>query len=206
MKQYSLFLYSLVAILATTTLQAQDTSPDFVQMIEWITGEFSSAEQAQKDDSYNNALMNNVQIWPNAANGAWVYSEEALNSDTESPIKQRIFFISEISDSEFSIDVYNLPNKEEYVGAWKNPEAFSEIGVFDLKFKDGCTLFLFYDGFQYSGQTNKETCPNDFEGATYSMSSIIVVPDEIHIWERGYAEGEKLKWGSAKGPYLYKKL
>lgn len=206
MKQYFTFLCFLIAVLATLTIRAQDTSPDFDQMVEWITGEFTSAEQSGKDKAYKNASLNNVQIWPNATNGAWIYSEESLNSAPENPIQQRIFFISEITDSEFSIDVYNLPNKENYKGAWQNPETFSEISVFDLKFKDGCTLFLFYDGFQYSGETNKGTCPSDMEGATYSTSRIILVPDEIHLWDRGYNSADELMWGSEKGPYVYKNL
>lgn len=206
MKQYSTFLCFLIAVLTTISIRAQETSPDFDQMVEWITGEFTSAEQAGKDDAYKSASLNNVQIWPNAANGAWVYSEESLNSDPETPTNQRVFFISEINDSEFSIDVYNLPNKENYAGAWQNPEAFSVISVFDLKFKDGCTLFLFYDGFQYSGETNKGTCPDDIEGATYSTTSIILVPGEIHLWDRGYNSENKLMWGSDKGPYIYKNL
>lgn len=206
MKQYFTFLSFLIAILTTISIRAQDTSPDLDQMVEWITGEFTSAEQAGKDKAYKSASLNNIQIWPNATNGAWIYSEESLNSDPDNPIQQRVFFISEITDSEFSIDVYNLPNKENYIGAWRNPETFSDISVFDLRFKDGCTLFLFYDGFQYAGATNTGTCPNDTEGATYTTSSIILVPDEIHLWDRGYDMEDKLKWGSEKGPYIYKNL
>ena len=206
MKQYFSFICFLIAGLATLSSGAQDTSPDLEQMVEWITGSYTSAEQAGKDKAYKSTSLNNVRIWPDAANGAWVYSEESLNSDPENPINQRVFFISEINESEFSLDVYNLPKKENYAGKWKNPEAFSNIAVFDLKFKDGCTLFLFYDGFQYSGQTNKGTCPNDMEGATYETSSIIIVPNEVHLWDRGYNSDNKLMWGSDKGPYIYKNL
>ena len=206
MKQYFTFLCFLIAVLTSLSIRAQDTSPDLDQMIEWLTGEFTSAEQSSKDNAYKGATLNNARIWPSAANGAWVYSEESLISDPESPIQQRMFFISEITDSEFSIDVYNLPNKENYVGAWQNPKAFSGISVFDLKFKDGCTLFLFYDGFQYSGETNKGTCPNDLGDATYTTSSIILVSGEIHLWDRGYDSEDQLKWGVNKGPYVYKKL
>lgn len=206
MKHYSTLLIFLTAILISISIRAQDTSPDFDQMIEWITGEFSSAELAAKDKAFKSSTLNNAQIWPNAANGAWIYSEESLTSAPENPIQQRVFFISEINDSEFSIDEYALPNKGEYIGAWANPEVFSNISVFDLKFKDGCTLFLYYDGFQYSGETNKGTCPNDTEGATYSTSSLILIPGEIHFWNRGYTEDGKLVWGSSKGPLIFKNL
>src|SRR5690554_2627056 len=200
------FISLLLTILTSWSIQAQDLSPDLNQMVEWLSGEFTSAEQAQKDDTYKNATLRNVQIWPNATNGAWIYSEETWVSEPESPINQRIFFISEITDSEFSIDVYNLPNKENYIGAWNNPNAFSELAVFDLKFKDGCTLFLFYDGFQYSGETSKGSCPDNSEGSAYSTSNLILVPGEIQLWDRGYNAENKLVWGAKNGPYIYKKL
>lgn len=204
MKHYFLFL--IFAIYSFNSIYSQDISPELEQLVEWMSGSFSSAAQAKADDSFESTTLKIVQIWPDVTNGAWVYAEEFLNDEIETTVNQRVFFLSEINDSEFSIDEYELPNKLKYVGAWEDPNRFSEIRVFDLKFKNGCTFFIFYDGFQYSGQTNTGSCKNEVDGAAYSTSVIMVVADEINLWDRGYNESNQLVWGTDAGPKVYKKL
>ena len=184
---------------------AQETSPDFDQLLEWMTGEFDSKEQSEKDTSYYNISLKMTRIWPDAPNGAWLYVEQALASTPEKPYRQRVYFLSEINSSEFSSDVYMIPNEDDFIGAWQNPEKFKGMTAFDLKYKDGCTVFLNYDGFQYSGATNEGTCKSEMNGASYATSIVTILPNEVRSWDRGYDSEDNYVWGAEKGAYLFKK-
>lgn len=187
------------------TLRAQETSADFEQLIDWLTGEYESKGQVKENISNADLSLKITRIWPEAANGVWLYVEHAYASAADSTASQHIYFLSEINDSQFSMDVYSIPGEEKFVGAWENPEKFEGMTAFDLKHKNGCTLFLDYDGFQYSGATNEGTCKTDVNGAAWSTSKIILLPGELSIWERGMdADGNQV-WGPTNEPYIFKK-
>ena len=198
----TVFLFSLFF---QQSLLAQETSEDFDQLVEWITGEFSSAEQAKKDASYKNFTLKLTQIWPDAQTGAWIYVEQALASTPSEPNEQLVYFLSEINDSQFSIDVYTIPGEEKFVGAWKSPDQFKGMTAFDLKYQNGCTAFLDYDGFQYAGGTNEGTCKGNLDGTSYSTTQFMLLPDELRIWEKGFDSDEKQVWGPNTAHYSFKK-
>jgi len=195
----------LTSLFSQYTVSAQETSEDFNQLVEWITGGYSSAEQAINDTSYSNYILKMTRIWPEAPNGAWIYVEQAPASASAKPYKQQIYFLSEINDSQFSRDVYEIPGEEKFIGAWKSPEKFKEITAFDLKYQNGCTAFLDYDGFQYAGTTNAETCKSTADGIAYSTTQIMLLPNEINIWEKGFNSAGVQVSGPMKSPYSFKK-
>lgn len=198
----TIFLFSLTC---QQRLQAQETSEDFDQLVEWITGEYSSAEQAKSDTAFKNYTLKVVQIWPDAPNGAWVYVEQALAATPQKPHSQKVYFLSEINDFQFSIDIYAIPASEKFVGVWKTPEQFKGMTAFDLKHQNGCTLFIDYDGFQYAGATNEGTCKSGLDGTSYSTTQFMLLPNEFKIWEKGFDENKKQVWGPTTTYYSFKK-
>ena len=184
----------------------QEQSEDFTQLIEWMTGEFSSTEQAQHDSSYNDISLKVTRIWPDKGNGAWLYVEQAVSTTPDRPYRQRIYFVREMGDGQFSSDIYNLDEEEQFIGAWENTSVFDNMTQFDLKYKEGCAVFLEYDGFQYSGSTNKGTCKSTLKGASYATSEVTIVPGKLESWDRGYDEAHDQVWGAEKGAYMFKKV
>lgn len=205
MKKLVSLTFLLISLCCQQNLIAQETSEDFDQMVEWITGTYTSVGQAKSDTTYKNYNLNMTQIWPEAPNGAWIYVEQALASSPDNPSRQRVYFLSEINDSQFSIDVYNIPSEEKFVGAWNNPEKFKGTTAFDLKHQNGCTVFLMYDGFQYAGTTNEKTCKSKIENIAYSTTQIMLLPNEINLWEKGFDTKGNQVLGSIKAPYSFKK-
>lgn len=193
----------ITSLLFQYNAHSQETSEDFDQMIEWLTGAFNSSDQAKTDPSFTHYTLKLTQIWPDAPNGAWIYVEQALPGGELN--KQQVYFLSQINESQFSCDLYNIPGAERFVGAWENPEKFKGVTIFDLKYRNGCTLFLDYDGFQYSGATNTKTCKSDVEGVEYSTTQIILLPNEINLWEKGFDSTGKQVWGSTNSTYSFKK-
>jgi hypothetical protein len=191
-------------ILTVSCGYSQEKSEDFLQLLDWMTGEFSSAEQAANEATYDDINLKMIHIWPEKKTGAWIYVEQALASSPNEPYFQRVYFLREMGDGQFSRDVYIIPEKEKFIGAWKDASQFMEMNQFDLKYKDGCAVFLDYDGFQYSGRTNEETCKSTLRGASYASSEVKITKGVLESWDRGYdAEGNQV-WGAEKGAYVFR--
>ncbi len=200
----SLLLITSVFLGFTFYGLAQD-SQDLDQLLEWMTGEFDSSAQEASDSSYYNITLKTVRIWPDSPNGGWLYVEQAVADSPDEPYRQRVYFVSAINDDTFSSDIYTLPNEEEYVGAWKDPSKFSGLKPFDLKYKEGCTVYLNYDGFQYTGKTNDESCKSEMRGASYATSEVTLLPEQLNSWDRGFDASGKQVWGAEKGAYQFKR-
>lgn len=195
---------SIFLVLSVSLGYCQEQSEDFLLLIDWMTGEFSSTEQAANDSDYYDITLMMTQIWPEKKTGAWLYVEQAVASVPAEPYRQRVYFVRELGDGQFSSDVYLIPDEKKYIGAWKDPSTFAELSQFDLNYKDGCAVFLDYDGFQFSGGTNEGTCKSDFRGASYASSEVKITKGVLESWDRGYdAEGKQV-WGAEKGGYIFK--
>lgn len=195
-----------MAILFSTALAAQESSEDFQLLVDWMTGEFSSAEQSEADTNYYDISLKMTRIWPEKKKGAWIYVEQAVAETPDKPYRQRIYFVNELGDGQFSSDIYTIPDEEKFIGSWKNPSAFEGMDQFDLKYKDGCAVFIEYDGFQFYGKTNEGSCTSELGGASYATSEVNITKGKLKSWDRGYDEEGKQVWGAENGPYIFKKI
>jgi len=196
---------SIVFFLCVSIGHSQEKSEDFLQLLDWMTGEFSSSEQAAKDTTYYDITLKMTRIWPEKKTGAWIYVEQAVAATPNEPYRQRVYFVRELGDGQFSSDIYTIPEEEKFIGAWKDVSAFAEMDQFDLTYKDGCAVFLNYDGFQYSGGTNEGTCKSTLRGASYASSEVQITEGILKSWDRGFDEEGNQVWGAEKGGYIFKK-
>ncbi len=183
---------------------AQDDET-FDQLMEWMEGQFDSGDQAAADTNYYNITLKMKRIWPEASNGAWLYVEQAMASSPDKPYRQRVYFVSQQSDEHLSSDIYSLKDEEKFIGAWKDPSVFVGMKPADLVYKEGCSVFLFYDGFQYGGKTNTGSCESTLRGASYATSNVSITSDALNSWDRGYDEKGNQVWGAENGAYIFKK-
>lgn len=191
----------LMTAFARTGL-AQELDPNLVQLIDWMTGEFDSSEQADRDTAYVNITLKMTRVWKDKPNGAWIYVEQAEASKPDEPYRQRMYFLSNITDDEYSCDIYTLPEPEKYVGAPPKPD---DLTLFDLNHLSGCTVVIFYDGFQYGGQTRTGACKSKREDTAYTTSEVTILSSELKSWDRGFDADGNHVWGPEKGPYIFKK-
>lgn len=203
MKKVIIFAAFIAFFVAPVATKAQDFSENMEQLITWMSGEFNSAEQAKRDTAFMNISLKMTRVWKDKPNGAWFYVEQALASTPDAPYRQRMYFVSEIVEDEYSSDVYLLPNEKNYIGAWKNPELLGNLTPFELSHKSGCAVILFFDGFQYGGATSKGICKSELRGATYATSEVAILEDRIASWDRGFNSEDKQVWGSESGAYEF---
>lgn len=192
-------------LMAGGTASAQEFSENFETLLDWMTGTYDSKSQSEKNSEYEHIEMKMSRVWPDKPNGAWIYVEQSLASESEKPYRQRMYFLSEITEDEYSLDIYELPNPAEFVGAWKDPSPFEDITLFDLKHKSGCTVIIFYDGFQYGGSSREGSCKSEMNGASYMTSDIALTEGVLEAWDRGFDGDGTQVWGPESGPYTFEK-
>jgi len=174
------------------------------ELAEWMTGCFSSAAQAEVDADYFEVRLVVVPIWGSRDDGPWLYIEQAVASALDKPYRQRVYhLVSE--DGGVRSEVYELPGEAlDYAGGWRDAGSFSAIGPDDLTERTGCAVHLRpTQAGRWEGSTLDDHCLSDFRGATYATSQIVLKPDSIESWDRGFdAQGEQV-WGAVKGGYVF---
>jgi hypothetical protein len=169
-----------------------------------MCGSFSSEQQALTDSSYFDIRLEMVPIWNEREDGAWLYVEQAVASALERPYRQRVYHVVEIEVGVFSSRVYSFPDPLQYAGDWNSPTPLSGLTPDDLEMREGCAVWLQRDfSGEFSGSTIGRSCVSNLHGAVYATSEVVIAPDRIESWDRGFdAEGEQI-WGAENGGYIF---
>lgn len=48
------------------------------RLVEWLTGTFSSAVQADRDPAFEDVTLHVARVWRDRKDGAWLYLEQSL--------------------------------------------------------------------------------------------------------------------------------
>jgi hypothetical protein len=136
--------------------------------------------------------------------GLWLYVEQAVASMTDRPYRQRVYCVSEGETGVFESAVFTLQEPEKVVGARRDAEPLKALTPEDLELREGCTVFLKYDGEgSFVGGTEGNGCLSGLRGATYATCEVMVMPGRIESWDRGFDKEGAQVWGSEKGSYVF---
>jgi CpeT protein len=175
-------------------------------LVGYMTGTFSTAEQAQSDTNYYNITLHQVRIWPGRTDGYWLYVEQAASDRIEQPYRQRVYHLAQVSDSTYQSTVYALKNPEKYIGDWEKANPLEDIDPGSLTERDGCAVILQkYGTDTFVGSTESLRCDSNLRGAAYSTSIVLITPTQMYSWDRGFdIDGDQV-WGARDGGYVFKK-
>ncbi|MFT3884299.1 MAG: chromophore lyase CpcT/CpeT [Flavobacteriales bacterium] len=195
-------LLSLV-IAVPTLLSAQWDKLTVDNLVEMMTGSFTSADQAKRDTNYANVEVETVRIWPQETKGAWLYTEEADADDKAHPYRQHLLLLKQVNDTIFQGFQYELDSMQLYMGAYKDLTRFDKRAPADAHLLKGCTMTIIWNKGTFGGSTNGEDCLNKKDGANYVVMDMTIGIDGIVSWERGFdARGNQI-WGSGIGGYEF---
>jgi hypothetical protein len=183
------------------------TPPDMPMLAvsKLLTGSFSSAAQAAADPDFRDLRLESVQIWPNRADGVWLYVEQSAAGDP-APLRQRVHRFTRKDADSYVCDAYTLPDAAAYAGAWSDPSRFAALAPEHLTPLTGCGMTLDKaDDYTYKGGTNGKSCAGGLEGAAYATSEMTVTAMWLKIWERGYDKDDQQTQSSTKGPLIFTK-
>jgi outer membrane lipoprotein-sorting protein len=199
----------LAFLLATLFPAAARASEDATldSLATWMSGSFSSGQQAQADTNFFDIRLEMVPIWTDRADGPWLYVEQAAANGLDRPYRQRVYHLRREGNT-FVSEVFTLPDAGRYALAWTNPGLFDRLLPDSLTVREGCAVYLAdarATDDAFLGATRGTGCESTLRGASYATSEVRVREDRIESWDRGFdADGVQI-WGSEHGPYVFLK-
>jgi hypothetical protein len=180
---------------------------DLGAAVSWMTGSFSSEEQARADTNYFDIRLEMWPIWVERGDGYWLYVEQAVASQEDRPYRQRVYHVTEQADGSIRSDVYEIPDPLRFVGVWKSRDRLAGLTPDSLHLKNGCAVILKrVSGDAFEGGTVGRGCSSQLRGAMYATSTVRVTPDGLVTWDRGHDAAGNQVWGATAGGYVFKKI
>ncbi|MBE0568027.1 MAG: chromophore lyase CpcT/CpeT [Krumholzibacteria bacterium] len=193
----------LAAVLVPAGAGAADDT-DFVTLVAWMSGAFSSAAQAEADSAFQDIRLRMKPIWTSRDDGAWFYVEQAVAWAQDKPYRQRVYRVRDLGGGRFASETYTLPDDAAAAGAWRLDQPLQEIGPDDLAAREGCVVYLERraDGV-FAGGTRGRECTSSLRGATWASTEIEIGPGGMTSWDRGWNDAGGQVWGSEHGGYVF---
>lgn len=192
--------------LSTPWLVADDGAGDLEILTSWMTGSFSSAVQAAEDPDFFDVSLHMATIWRDREDGHWLYVEQAMRDYPDRPYRQRVYCLRELARDLFESRVFTLPDPTAVVGSWRDEDPLAELGPDDLELREGCSILMRRRGETFVGSTLATLCGSSLRGASYATSEVVVTPDGIVSWDRGFSADGLQVWGSSKGGYVFDRI
>ncbi len=183
-------------------------SEGLVALEQGLTGHFSSAAQGERDEDFLHIELRAVRIWPERTDGIWLYVEQAAGWALERPYRQRLYHLTEPAPGEFTSAVYLLPGEKplDFAGAWGDTSQFDGLSPEDATLREGCEIMLIRrpDGV-FQGRTAGKDCSSKLGDAAYATSAVLISPELILSWDRGWTQKDVQDWGAMTGPYMFER-
>ena len=195
-----------LALLTTGNILADDEVSDLQELKTWMTGNFSNAVQAAEDPEFFDLTLHVAPIWPDPTDGHWFYVEQAVRMHRDRPYRQRIFRLRELAPGLFESQVFTIPNPTAAVGAWRAEDPLTDLEPADLAERDGCAILLRRRDDTFIGSTIASLCTSSLRGAAYATSEVVVTPDGVVSWDRGFAADGRQVWGATKGGTVFDRI
>ena len=168
-----------------------------------VAGNFSTAAQHAADPRYDLAEARVARLWPERADGVWVYQEQriAANGQSLAVYFQRIGHISLAGDGRLHRDNYAINDAGRFAGYGAPGYAGPAPAPADLG-APGCpnTIERVARGF-YTASSDCDQ--SHYKGAARLQSRSIITPDTYANWDRGFDAAGARVWGPPSGGYLF---
>ncbi len=182
---------------------------DYETLSQWLTGSFSSQEQAQAEpDDFLDIRLEMARIWKQRRDGYWIYVEQAAARSLDRPYRQRVYRLTRLSDGRFESMVFELPDDPlKFAGAFREPEPLKYFNPQRLIPRAGCSMFIRRvsdDAFE--GSTEGKGCASTLRGASYATSRAKISAQALETWDQGFDDSDRQVWGATKGPYVFRRV
>ena len=172
----------------------------------FLKGEFNSTSQNAKDTNYFNISLVMFPIWDKEKDAKYFYVEQAMVGKEDKPYRQRVYKVYQSSPNTIVSAIYTLKKQEEFVKLHENVKKQKTLSKEDIDYKEGCDVFLEYDGTKFKGGTSGKKCSSNLRGAKYATTEVEVYEDRLISWDRGFTENGIHAWGTTAGGYVFEKI
>jgi hypothetical protein len=196
-----------LALSISTACAGAEGESDLALAAEWLTGSFSSASQAAADTNYFDIRLEIVPVWTGREDGRWLYVEQAAAGSLERPYRQRVYHVTAGEAGAITSEVYSIPGPLRFAGAWRDEAPLAALAPDSLDLREGCGVVLRRtEQGVFEGGTVGVGCESTLRGAAYATSEVVLAPDGLTSWDRGFdGEGSQV-WGAVGGPYVFDRI
>ncbi|MDX2176888.1 MAG: chromophore lyase CpcT/CpeT [Candidatus Sumerlaeia bacterium] len=184
---------------------------DLDTLMEWMEGDFdnkpSVADPAKQAIEEHFAIQVSLRRVPrlDSVDGKRraLYIEQASAATPARPYRQRVYFVYQTSRREFVSEVWELEDAALYRNAHLDPSLLAQLTPDQLDKKEGCEVYLRWNGSAFVGGTREKNCPSELAGASYATSEVTVTANGFTSWDRGFDAMDIQVWGAAVRPYEF---
>ncbi|MEI6312258.1 MAG: chromophore lyase CpcT/CpeT [Bacteroidota bacterium] len=204
MKKLNLILILLICM--QVLFAQQKTSKELNFLVDhYMSGSFSNDVQSKSDTNFFHISLRMKPIWKEKTDARYIYVEQAIYDNQQKPYRQRIYKVTQLTDTSFLSEIYSLKNPLQYAGEWKKKEAFTSFNTDSMYTRIGCGVTIIKRADNYIGSTEGNKCTSELRGATYATTEVTLMPNMLISWDRGYDNNGKQVWGSEHGGYRFEK-
>ncbi len=167
-----------------------------------LSGTFDSSGQASENPQYYDVSLQACAIEVDGLDGVTLYVEQALSDQLDSPYRQRVYQLTQLSEFDVRSEIYELLSPASIIGHCSEVSEMT-LSTDDIVLKEGCAVNLEWNGEGFDGQTDVGTCLSDMNGATYATSFVETNPEMISSWDQGWDSNDNQVWGAVDGPYIF---
>ena len=172
----------------------------------YLKGEYSSQTQHLSDTNYLNISLIMYPIWEKESDARYFYVEQAMVGKEDKPYRQRVYKVYQSGPNTIVSAIYTIKKQEEYVKLQESAKKLKILSKEGIDYKEGCDVFLEYDGARFHGGTTDKKCLSNLRGAKYTSTEVQIFEDKLISWDRGFTEKGIHAWGATAGGYEFIKL
>lgn len=175
-------------------------------LLGYLSGSFNSTEQSRKVKGYFDISLAMVRVWKGDKKSRWLYVEQAVTKRLSRPYRQRVYQLRQVGPNRFTSTIYKVTIAKQLAGKAHNPKVLIQLKRKHLRLLKGCAIYLTYRGGKFRGSTKKRECTNRWRGASYATSEVVITPQSLYSWDRGWNSKGKQIWGARKGGYMFRRV
>lgn len=167
---------------------------------EWLEGRFCNKIQAF---SYPSRYAM-IQVTHKKISDTLFYGEQAYNYRSKKPYRQFVLEPQLLDDGRICILNYDIENKRQF----ENCRGIDKITRDMLQLKQGCNVYLTYDGTKFVGGLTGCDCYVKWNGRdTYLQNEIELTSDTYRVKDLGFDQKHHHQiWGSKYDHFEFKRL
>lgn len=160
--------------------------------------------QAERNARFIGVQMTTCSITVPDQDGTYLYQEQALSSNLETPYRQRFLHIVLNQDAtRVESRTFKPSTPELWTGLCEQAEPTAESSDLGSLV---CIVSLRPSALGYVGTTPDEGCPVNLRGAVRLTNTIVLHQAGMDTWDRGFDATGVQVWGAQTEPYQYRWL
>jgi CpeT protein len=205
--KYTVTFISICFVAAGAFAAEPSADRELATLVWWMTGTFSSKAQSQEDPDFLHIVLHMTRIWTDRSDGVWLYVEQAVASAADRPYRQRVYHLRRVGEDLFASSVFTFDDPLERAGAWRRQAPLADLSPDYLKPRVDCTIYLKLrpDGV-FEGSTLGRLCSSHLRGSTWASSEVVIGPEGLMSWDRGWNDEGKQVWGAVKAGYRFDRI